>query len=175
MSIPKSKPRGEVARVFFMVDGEPQKEPSSEATAILWRFADDSTIEVPLASVPTPMLKCAALFGLKTKLRNAYADAQGLKAARAGLDAALTALRSGEWNGAERASVNFALLPDALVAIGLAATREAAETMVAQRDGEDAAAFRKRLTTICSEPRIAKALVDLKPKGAEVDLTALLG
>lgn len=168
-----TKARGEIARVFFLVDGEPQKEPHPDATAIIWKFSDESSVEIPVASIPTPMLKCAAQFGIKTKLRNAYADAIGVKAARGALDAALANLRNGDWNAAERQAANFALLPDALAQV-LGIDRDEAVAKIAQRDGEEQAAYRKRLATIASEPRVAKALVDLKPKGAEVDLASLL-
>lgn len=166
------KARNEVAKVFFLVDGEPQKEPHPEASAIIWQFADNTKVEIGLHEIPTAMLKAAAQFGLKTKLRNSYADAANIAAAKEGLSDVLAGLKEGKWNSGERGP-SYAMLPDAL-ALVLGCDREVAAAKIAQKDGEDAKAYRARLALIAGEPRVAKALIDLKPKGAAFDLDALM-
>ncbi len=168
----KTKPRGEVAKVYFMVGDEPQKEPSADAGSILWKFADGAEVKLALAAIPVSMLRCAALFGLKTKLRNSYADAPAAREAKASLERTLATLLEGNWNSGERGP-SYALLPDAL-AIVLGVSRDIAAAKIAQVEGEDDKAYRARLAKIASDSRVAKALIDLRPKGEALDLEALM-
>jgi len=168
----KTKPRGEIATVKFMVEGKLQAAPHASATAIVWEWADKApNTEVLLAAFPENVRAQAAQFGLKTKLRNATAGALTAAQGREDLLALLDVLKGGDWAG-ERGP-NFALLPDALAQV-LSITREEAEAKLVQREGEDAKAYNARRAKIASEPRIAKALVDLKPKGEPVDLDKLM-
>lgn len=168
----KTKARGEVAKVFFLVGTDAQKEPHPDATALRYAFADGKTTDVLLADIPPAMLRCAAMFGLKTKFRNSYADAASIDAAREAFAAQVEGVKGGSWNSGERGP-SYAMLPDALAKV-LGITREDAASKIAQREGEDDKAYRARLAKIASDSRVAKALIDLKPKGAEQDLAALM-
>lgn len=168
-----AKPRNEVASVTYLAEGmEPSREPVAKATAIRWTFSDKEVVEVKVAEIPAAVLDCAALFGIKTKFRNSYCDADNLPAAKAALRKQLATAKAGDWNAPERDAALLSYLPAAIMEVR-GVSREAADGILAElRSKLDAASFKARCTAIASDPAIAQAIAKLRA-GAPQDLDAL--
>lgn len=171
-----TKPRNEVATVAYaLIGGQPQREPFPEAERIVWTFADKEVVEVMVDDIPDGFLRCAALFGIKTKLRNAYCDAQTLVGAKDGLARALANARAGAWNVGPEAREHelVALLPQAIADV-LQISLEAASRKIARKEGEDKKPYYARLRKIAEHRPFAVRLAEIRSERvkapAEADL-----